>query len=556
MLIGSGVRLRNGLRVTGSTATPGIVTDGLVLNLEATNSLSYPGTGTVWNDLSTGYNPALLVNNVTYNSADGGYLQMTAAQSAYVTCGDNAILNGNNQVTVEILTSVDTASAAYAGIMTKLTSGTYAGWAIQYISNTTDTVNCRFFGGADVGNELLFSIPRNTKVLISCTFSSSGLMKAYVNGVLAGQKQGVNSSLISGEQLTIGKLAYFNQYVTMKAYKARVYNRVLTEQEIQQNYNAGNTVYSRPSGAESWTVTRIPVSSLSSVQFRRLWYNANSNVVTALGYVSGPQAININTTDNGWFMNYQTLTGVPREYARAVGYDSSTGTHIGLPGVNIASNYFIKSTDGINWTSTQTLPSTSAWYSAAAGDGVYLAGFYGSNQITRSTDGGVTWQTFNATGMVGTDGMIYGDGVWIACFRTSDARRSTDNGNTWTVVNSGLSNTYYANYVNGVFAIGYFTNSTTGLRFSSDGGLTWETPTMPASAAWNPDSLCYLNGYWFISGNNGTTYYYAKSTDRVNWTLVTPPTNLNQAYMATTANGVIVLADPYNKGYAGTLILN
>jgi hypothetical protein len=31
---------------------PKIVTDGLVLCLDAANSKSYPGTGTAWNDLS------------------------------------------------------------------------------------------------------------------------------------------------------------------------------------------------------------------------------------------------------------------------------------------------------------------------------------------------------------------------------------------------------------------------------------------------------------------------------------------------------------------------
>ena len=36
----------------GFSRGPKIVTDGLVLALDAANSKSYPGSGTTWNDLS------------------------------------------------------------------------------------------------------------------------------------------------------------------------------------------------------------------------------------------------------------------------------------------------------------------------------------------------------------------------------------------------------------------------------------------------------------------------------------------------------------------------
>ena len=41
---------------------PEIVTDGLVLHLDAANSKSYPGTGTSWFDLSGSNNHGTLVN--------------------------------------------------------------------------------------------------------------------------------------------------------------------------------------------------------------------------------------------------------------------------------------------------------------------------------------------------------------------------------------------------------------------------------------------------------------------------------------------------------------
>ena len=51
-----------------------IITENLVLNLDAGNNSSYGGSGTTWTDLSGQNNNGTLINGVTYNSGDGGYL--------------------------------------------------------------------------------------------------------------------------------------------------------------------------------------------------------------------------------------------------------------------------------------------------------------------------------------------------------------------------------------------------------------------------------------------------------------------------------------------------
>jgi hypothetical protein len=58
----------------GFNYSPKIVTDGLVLYLDAANSKSYPGSGTTWGDLSRGGNNGTLVNGPTFSSANGGSL--------------------------------------------------------------------------------------------------------------------------------------------------------------------------------------------------------------------------------------------------------------------------------------------------------------------------------------------------------------------------------------------------------------------------------------------------------------------------------------------------
>ena len=51
--------------------SPRVVTDGLVLCLDAASRESYPGSGTVWTDLA-GSNNGTLTNGPTFNSANGG----------------------------------------------------------------------------------------------------------------------------------------------------------------------------------------------------------------------------------------------------------------------------------------------------------------------------------------------------------------------------------------------------------------------------------------------------------------------------------------------------
>ena len=48
--------------------SPRIITDGLVLCLDAGNTKSYPGSGTAWSDLSGQGNNGTLTNGPTYSS--------------------------------------------------------------------------------------------------------------------------------------------------------------------------------------------------------------------------------------------------------------------------------------------------------------------------------------------------------------------------------------------------------------------------------------------------------------------------------------------------------
>jgi hypothetical protein len=80
--------------VNFTTTAPSLVTDGLVLNLDAGNSSSYSGSGTTWTDLSGKGNNGTLVNSVTYNSGNQGTLVFDGnGYSSYTGAGPNPYIS-------------------------------------------------------------------------------------------------------------------------------------------------------------------------------------------------------------------------------------------------------------------------------------------------------------------------------------------------------------------------------------------------------------------------------------------------------------------------------
>ena len=86
MLISGGLQIKKtkkpgpGLRVKKTS----IVTDGLILYLDASNQNSYGGIGTTWNDLSSSGSDATLVNGVPFDTGNDGRFSFADAND-YVT---------------------------------------------------------------------------------------------------------------------------------------------------------------------------------------------------------------------------------------------------------------------------------------------------------------------------------------------------------------------------------------------------------------------------------------------------------------------------------------
>ena len=93
-----------------SKSGPDIIEDGLVLCLDAASKRSYPGTGTVWTDL-TGSNNGTLTNGPTFDAGNGGsivfdgtddYIQLPTSIQIY-----------NTSYTIEAWINPDTATGEH-----------------------------------------------------------------------------------------------------------------------------------------------------------------------------------------------------------------------------------------------------------------------------------------------------------------------------------------------------------------------------------------------------------------------------------------------------------
>jgi hypothetical protein len=216
-----------------------IVTNGLVLNVDAGFTPSYPTTGTTWYDVSSSGNSGTLTNGPTFNSANSGSIVFDGTNDYYqlsqnifnttypgVTFGAWVYLNGS------------ISGALIAGVWNQSANGDQAALFI-FSNGPFIAVSDGFVGenGAGASNTLNVS----QWYYIAASWNSNRTYKYYQNGSLLGTGtqggNGWNSSStanfeIGGENQA--NIRYFNGRIAC----SQVYNRTLSDSEVLQNFNA------------------------------------------------------------------------------------------------------------------------------------------------------------------------------------------------------------------------------------------------------------------------------------------------------------------------------
>jgi len=217
---------------------PNIITDGLILCLDAANQKSYPGSGTVWYDLSGNNNHATLVNGVVFSSTYGGIFDFDGVDD-YAYVADNSTLDIAGDKTQGIWLYMDQ-SYSGTGILGKANSSvngmalTY-GWGssqgFQNIAWNSANSPTLASSGTDISNWYYVAGVQSG--------STRYIYVTGANGVRVASYSGGTHTWNNALNFTIGTIAGY--YTNMKAGVVHVYNRALTQTEIIQNYNTLKT---------------------------------------------------------------------------------------------------------------------------------------------------------------------------------------------------------------------------------------------------------------------------------------------------------------------------
>lgn len=212
-----------------------IVTNGLVLCLDAGNTKSYPGTGTTWTDLSGLGNNGTLVNGPTYSSANSGSLVFDGVND-YADCGNGSSLSFGNVITVIVSYYKGNTGTHNPIVSKKSADPSLAGWEIADSSGMLRATFRPTATQINIGDSFTtFSL--NVWAIAALTFDGT-TAKLYKNGVntlstSSGGPVTLNSSgpmriaTRSDGNMTNGSVGFVN-----------VYNRALSSTEVTQNFNA------------------------------------------------------------------------------------------------------------------------------------------------------------------------------------------------------------------------------------------------------------------------------------------------------------------------------
>ena len=223
------------------TATP-IVQSGLVLNLDASRTSSYTGTGTTWTDISGNSNNGTLVNGPVFGTASGGVITFDGIND-YVDLGNPSTIQFTSTSAFSIGVWIKHTSTTPCNILSKqLNSVPYNGWGLGVNSGGN---KLQFFtydaGGKIVDFPDIYN--NNTWNYISVSRLSDNVSdyKLYVNGVSVPSTIITNlnnSNLASSTNLQISGRGGANNIWGGSLSIVQIYNRGLSASEVLQNFNA------------------------------------------------------------------------------------------------------------------------------------------------------------------------------------------------------------------------------------------------------------------------------------------------------------------------------
>jgi hypothetical protein len=210
-----------------------IVRDGLVLHLDAANSKSYPGSGTVWSDLSGNGNHGTLVNGVGYSANNKGSLSFDGVDD-YVSISGSRTLTA---ATFLIWLKRSGPQGSFDGIFFSRAVGNTTGLNYHALTNNLGYHWNGIASSYNYNSGLL--VPDSSWCMCALTVSpSSAVFYLYTSLGLFMSTNSISHLSTTLGGLEIGRDSTLNRFMSGNVSITALYNRALTPEEIRQNFES------------------------------------------------------------------------------------------------------------------------------------------------------------------------------------------------------------------------------------------------------------------------------------------------------------------------------
>lgn len=232
--------------------SPKIVTNGLVLCLDAANNKSYVSGSTSWIDLSPSQNIGTLTNGPTFSSTNGGAIVFDGTND-YILGPSATSLNfgtGNYTLNAWFKTNTSIRRTILSRFDYDNTGTIERGYYVDVLSTgkirTSFESNGANYRIADSNT----SVNTNVYFYVSVTRTNATTINVYLNGVFE-----TSNTITLGTPSNIDTVTapfsiarpndyqtpVFSNYFIGNIPQILIYNRALSASEILQNYNATKT---------------------------------------------------------------------------------------------------------------------------------------------------------------------------------------------------------------------------------------------------------------------------------------------------------------------------
>ena len=216
------------------TVAPNIVTDGLVLYLDATNPNSYVSGSTTWRNI-VGSNNGTLINGPTFDPNNGGSIVFDGVNDRVNLTNTNPSLQYTFGVTMKRNTTPinDLESFLYVNGQTNQANDRI-GISINLRFNWRYRKTDGTFATLQTGDNY---VQLNEIAILYGTYDGNDV-KFYKNGILTNTFPLISFYDGWGGLTILGFNQSNNYYFNGNIYNFQLYNRSLSSTEVLQNYNA------------------------------------------------------------------------------------------------------------------------------------------------------------------------------------------------------------------------------------------------------------------------------------------------------------------------------